>query len=414
MIQRIKGTQDFLDLSLLQFITNNMTEHLNLHNFNQIELPIIEAVDVFKRTVGTDTDIVNKEMFVITPREGSKELICLRPEATAATMRAFLENGIQILPWKVFSFGAMFRYERPQKGRYRQFHQANIEIIGANSIHHDIALITMLDSLFRDKLQIPNYALVINFLGCPQDRINFRKELQIFLQSNNNICPTCQTRATTNPLRVFDCKNEACQKIYLQAPKITGSLCTTCKDEWQDVQTNLELLSVSFAVKPNLVRGLDYYNKTVFEFVSNDLGAQSSFCGGGRYELATQLGSKKEVPSIGAAIGLERIMIMLEGIQDKLPIAKKPALSVVIPLDEAQHTLAHLVMQNLYQNKICAEILLEGSVKSKMRKANKLGASFCILIGENEQATHSATIKNMLTGAEELVKQVDIAKALKK
>jgi len=414
MIPKIKGTQDFLDLGLLQFVIKQTSDHLNLHNFNQIELPILESADLFKRTVGTETDIVNKEMFIIEPRVGSNETICLRPEATAQTMRAFLEHNIQVLPWKVFSYGAMFRYERPQRGRYRQFQQCNIEIISTDDINQDVLLIGMLDSLFSTKLQITNYALSLNFLGCPEDRINFREKLTNFLQANLEICETCQKRATTNPLRIFDCKNETCQKIYVTAPKIVDHLCEECNVEWKQLQNHLELLGVSFAIKPDLVRGLDYYNKTVFEFTSPDLGAQSSFCGGGRYELATQLGHKTAVPSIGAAFGMDRILIILETIQDRLPIKPKPALTVILPLEPKYNMLALLVAQNLSQHTITNDIILEdSSIKSKMRKANKLGPIHCVLIGENEQATNSVTLKNMVTGNERLVKQTKLVEALK-
>ena len=415
-MQKIKGTQDLLDLNLLNFLTKITSEHLNLHNFNQIELPILEPAELFKRTVGEQTDIVNKEMFMIEPRAGSSESICLRPEATAQTMRAFLENGIQNLPWKVFSFGSMFRYERPQKGRYRQFQQCNIEIIGIESIDQDVLLISMLDNLFSTKLKISSYGLVLNFLGCMQDRTNFRQILTNFLQNNTNICPTCQTRENTNPLRIFDCKNEDCQKIYLNAPKITTHLCENCNNEWRQLQNHLELLGVSFVVKDNLVRGLDYYNKTVFEFVSTDLGAQSSFCGGGRYELATQLGSKTAAPAIGAAFGVDRVLLILENLQDKLLLPQKAALNLIIPLSPAQNMLALLVSQNLSQHNIANDIILadDSSMKSKMRKANKLGAISCILIGENEQDTHSVMLKNMITSQEQLVKQVDLVNYLKK
>jgi len=415
MFQKIKGTQDFLNLQLWQFITKTSSDYLNLHNFNQIQLPVIESVDLFKRSVGLETDIVNKEMFIIEQRVGSSESICLKPEATASTMRAFLENGIQITPWKVFSFDTLFRYERPQKGRYREFHQCNIEIIGNSSIDQDVALISMLDSLFSNKLKITNYALVLNFLGCKADRINFREILTNFLQANSQICETCQKRSKTNPLRIFDCKSETCQSIYLKAPKIIEHLCETCLPEWQALQNHLELLGVAFAIKPELVRGLDYYNKTVFEFTSSHLGAQSSFCGGGRYELATQLGSKTDVPAIGAAFGLERVLLILEQTQDKLPLTQKPGLTVVIPLNPAQNMLALLVAQNLSQHNLAHDIILEddSSIKSKMRKANKLAAAYCVLIGENEQTSNSVTLKNMITGEEQLIKQIELANYLK-
>ncbi len=415
MFQKIKGTQDFLDLSLWQFITKTSAEYLNLHNFNQIKLPAIESVDLFKRSVGLETDIVNKEMFVVEQRTGSSEQICLKPEATASTMRAFLENGIQNLPWKVFSFDTLFRYERPQKGRYREFNQCNIETIGTESISQDVALISMLDGLFSTKLKINNYALVLNFLGCQNDRLNFREVLTNFLQASPNICETCQKRSTTNPLRIFDCKSESCQSIYQNAPKIINHLCESCGQEWQQLQNHLELLGVSFAIKPELVRGLDYYNKTVFEFTSSHLGSQSSFCGGGRYELATQLGSKTAVPAIGAAFGIERILLILEQIQDKLLLSQKPALTVVIPLNPEQNILALLVAQNLAQHNLAHDIILDdtSSVKSKMRKANKLGPIYCVLIGQQEQESNSVTLKNMVTSEEQLIKQIDLVSTLK-
>lgn len=415
MFQKIKGTQDFLDLSLWQFIVKNSSEYLNLHNFNQIKLPAIESVDLFKRSVGLETDIVNKEMFVIAPRTGSSENICLKPEATASTMRAFLENGIQNLPWKVFSFDTLFRYERPQKGRYREFNQCNIEIVGSDCIDQDVALISMLDSLFSTKLKIANYALLLNFLGCQNDRVNFRDVLTGFLQANHSICETCQKRSTTNPLRIFDCKSEDCQAIYQNAPKITNHLCENCAQEWQLLQNHLELLGVSFAVKPDLVRGLDYYNKTVFEFTSAHLGAQSSFCGGGRYELASALGNKTAVPAIGAAFGMERVLLILEQIEQQLILAQKPALTVIIPLSPAQNMLALLVAQNLSQHNVPHDLILEdaSSVKSKMRKANKLGPIYCVLIGEQEQASNSVLLKNMMSGHEQLIKQIDLVNILK-
>ena len=415
MFQKIKGTQEFLDLDLWQFIVQASTEYLNLHNFNQIKLPVIESVDLFKRSVGLETDIVNKEMFIIEQRIGSNENICLKPEATASTMRAFLENSIQNLPWKVFSFDTLFRYERPQRGRYREFHQCNIEIIASDSISQDVMLISLLDSLFSTKLKITNYALVLNFLGCASDRTNFREVLTNFLQANSGICETCQKRSNTNPLRIFDCKSESCQAIYLNAPKIINHLCGPCNQEWQQLQNQLELLGVSFAIKPELVRGLDYYHKTVFEFTSSHLGAQSSFCGGGRYELASQLGSKTPVPAIGAAFGMERVLLILEQIQDKLILPKKSALTVIIPLSPTQNVLALLVAQNLSQHGLTHDIILEdhSSVKSKMRKANKLGPVYCILIGEHEQTTNSVTLKNMLSGEEQLIKQIDLVNILK-
>src|SRR5581483_1220821 len=218
------------------------------------------------------------------------ERICLRPEMTASTVRAFIDNHIQQTPWKVFSYGPCFRYERPQKGRYRQFHQITTEIIGATSITHDAQFIMMLDRFFHETLHINSYALVVNFLGCAQDRVHFKVLLKQFMDSDKaqGVCDQCKERKERNILRIFDCKNSSCQTIYQQAPVITDHLCSECAHEWQELQQQLSLLSVSHVHKPTLVRGLDYYNKTVFEFVSKNLGAQDTFCGGGRYNQLAQ------------------------------------------------------------------------------------------------------------------------------
>jgi histidyl-tRNA synthetase len=418
MISRVKGTQDFLDLSVYNFIIAKSRHHFEKYYFHEIATPLLESVDLFKRTLGIYTDVVSKEMFLITPTPGSKDQLCLRPEATASTMRAFLENHIQTIPWKVFSHGPMFRYERPQKGRFRQFHQINIEAIGVESVANDVQLLTMLDRLFSEVFKLDTYVLAVNTLGCAQDRKAYQRLLQEFLTSAHaaHICETCQVRKDANALRVFDCKNEQCQAIYLHAPATADVLCDACAGEWEQLRSQLHLLGVSFTYERALVRGLDYYNKTVFEFVSSSqLGAQNAFCGGGRYELATQLGAKKAVPALGAAIGIERLMLMLEPLRAQIAIAALPAVHVVMPLTEKQQSLALLVADTLYAHNICADVLLDGhSVKHMMQQANKMGAATALLIGETEQETNSVTVKNMVTGAQQLVPQVDLVAYLRK
>ncbi len=408
MIQRIKGTQDWLDLRLFNFFIDQVSKHLAHYNFNQICTPILEPTELFKRSLGVATDVVSKEMFVIKTAKDD-DSICLRPEATASTARAFIENGITEVPWRVFSWGSMFRHERPQKGRYREFHQVNIENIGASSMSHDVELIKMLDRLFHEQLQLDNYALMINFLGSYEDRAGYKKRLKVFLESDQvtGICDTCSTRKETNILRIFDCKNPTCQEIYKAAPKMIDHLSAESKREWQQLQEQLELLSVSFIVNPMLVRGLDYYNKTVFEFVSNDLGAQNAFCGGGRYDaLVKELGGKQSQPALGAAMGIERILLLLDPIQDKLQLPEKPALTVIIPMSSEQTVLALLLADELHAQHRCAEVLLDGgSMKSMMRKANKMGATYAVIIGEDEQQKHEVTLKHMTNGTEERIKQ---------
>ena len=416
MIPRVKGTQDFLDLRLYNFIIDRIKKHLKLYHFTEIATPILEAVDLFSRSLGLYTDVVTKEMFVIAST-GGQERICLRPEATASTVRAFIENHMQI-PWKVFSHGPMFRYERPQKGRFRQFHQINIEIIGSTALEQDVQLIKMLDRFFHEQLLLNNYALLLNFLGCFNDRKVYQLLLKDFLEGPKveDICSACVKRKERNIMRIFDCKNLQCQKIYQDAPYIADHLCKECAKEWQQIQNQLSLLSVSYAYQPTLVRGLDYYNKTVFEFVSKNLGAQNAFCGGGRYDqLVGQLGAKKDQPSLGAAIGIERLLLLLEPLKDQLSLKKPLALHVIMPLSADQCSLALLLADELQAQNLCVDLLLAGdSLKSMMRRANKMGAAYALILGEEEQQSRTVTIKNMITGQEKRILQIRAATFIRK
>lgn len=416
MISRIKGTQDFLDLRLFNFLIDSTKKYLQSFNFIEIATTIIEPLELFKRSLGVETDVITKEMYVVQSTSETEDRICLRPEATASIMRAFIENGAQTTPWKVFSWGPMFRHERPQKGRYRQFHQITMEIIGSQSTAQDVYFITMLDRFFHERVSLINYALLINFLGCSEDRAAFKKILHEFLEKHTaQICENCMRRKETNIMRVFDCKVPTCQELYRSAPHIADNLCGTCSAEWEQIKTMLEQLSVTFSYAPSLVRGLDYYSKTVFEFVSTELGAQNAFCGGGRYDqLAQLIGARTDQPSIGAAIGIERILLLLEKVQNKLPITTLPSLHVIIPVFKEQQMLALLIADELHAQNIATEILLEGdSLKSMLRKANKLGAQNCIIIGEEEQKTHTVKLKNMTTGQEEQIAQAALIKKLK-
>jgi len=413
MIQRVKGTHDYLDLTLFNFIIERATVLFKQHHFTPIMTPIVEPTELFVRSLGQQTDVVSKEMYVIPSTDG--ESICLRPEATASTVRAFVENGIQHVPWKVFTWGPMFRHEKPQKGRYRQFHQISLEVIGSSAIAQDAQLIAMLDYLFSQLLTFDAYALQINFLGCHDDRARFKETLGSYLDSViDKLCDNCKVRKEKNIMRVFDCKVPTCQGLYTKAPVITDHLCVTCTEEWKTVQELLEALSVAYTIRPQLVRGLDYYNKTVFEFVSGALGAQNAFCGGGRYDqLVTMVGGKEDRPSVGAAIGVERLMLMLEPLKDKLPLPQLPALQVVIPVAPAQQTVALLLGQELINQGLCAEVLLDGGMKQMMRHANRIGAKYALIIGDTEQAERAVTIKNMVTGQETKVQQTEAAKFVK-
>jgi len=411
MISRIKGTQDFLELTLFNFIINETKKHLYRYNFTEISTPILEPTELFKRSLGLQTDVVSKQMYTF----GKDHEICLRPEATASTVRAFVENHVQQVPWKVFSCGSMFRHERPQKGRLREFHQINIEVIGSASVAQDAFFIKMLDTLFADNLKLESYALHLNFLGTTGDREKHKKALIQFLDKNKTkLCKTCLERKDTNPMRIFDCKQESCQTLYKKAPKITDYLSQESEKEWEELKQQLDLLSVTYNENPMLVRGLDYYNKTVFEFISQDLGSQNAFCGGGRYDqLVKEIGGKEDQPSIGAAIGIERLLLLLEPIKDQLPLPQPAALTVIIPIEPEQNPIALLIAQELLHHNKTVDILVdEASIKSKMRKANKLGAQWAIIIGPEEQKNKVAILKNMIKGTDEIVSQVELVKKI--
>ncbi len=418
MIPRVKGTQDFIDCTLFNFIIDTIKKQCLTYHFSEIQTPILESVDLFCRSLGLYTDVVSKEMFIIESRqEKDEDRICLRPEGTAPTVRAFNEHHIQTIPWKVFSCGPMFRYERPQKGRFRQFHQVTMEIIGSGSVSEDVQFIAMLDNFFNKKLILNNYTLIINFLGCTNDRQTYLIKLKKFINQDtiiNAICAQCTERKERNIMRIFDCKNSQCQEIYRAAPHIADNLCDTCSMEWHTLQQQLTAISIAYIYRPTLVRGLDYYNKTVFEFISNNLGAQDTFCGGGRYnQLVEQLGGNKDVPAIGAAFGIERLLLLLEPIREQLPIPAAKALHVIIPLTNAQHITALLLAQKLQEHELCTDILFEGSMKSMMRKASKMNAAYVLIIGETEQQNSTVTIKNMTTGNEQSVIYHDVINILK-
>lgn len=419
MITRVKGTQDFLDLTLFNFLIKTAKEHLACYHFNEIATPILEPTELFLHSLGAETDVVSKEMYILPSKSESAEpgeSICLRPEATASTMRAFLNGNVTTTPWKVFTWGPMFRHERPQKGRFRQFHQISMEIIGSSAIAQDAYFIAMLDQLFTKKLGLSDYGLLLNFMGCPEDRQKFKVLLAEFLEKHKTeICANCLHRKDKNILRVLDCKTPSCKELYQQAPIINENLCETCTQEWQELQMLLQQLSVSYAVANTLVRGLDYYSKTVFEFVSLELGAQNTFCGGGRYNsLATTLGAKTDQPSIGAAMGIERILLMLAQ-QSEIAIPQPPRMHAIIPLTTEQVPLVLQVADLLHANNFCTEILVEGdSVKSNMRHANKLGARYVILIGPEEQQAGTVTLKDMSAGSEVTLLQRELVPHLKK
>jgi histidyl-tRNA synthetase len=334
-----------------------------------------------------------------------KEVLCLRPEGTASTIRAYLEAGIQTTPWNVFSHGPMFRHERPQKGRWRQFSQFNIEAVGIQSLAQEVRFITLLNDFFSRTLKLEQYVLSINFLGSREDRSAHKQALSEFLAHHAHaLCQTCSVRATTNVLRIFDCKNEACQALYTTAPKITDYLSESSTAQWQQLNTLLDMLSINRIHNPLLVRGLDYYNNIVFEFSSSHLGAQSTFCGGGQYDLARAFDRKEPLPSLGAAIGMERLLLLLETTQNSAITQPRPKTIGIVPFDESLTPLALWAHQALHRGGLYTDILV-GGLKKGLKKANAAGIDWLVLIGESEKNESVVRVKNMATGEETVVGQ---------
>lgn len=411
--QRVRGTEDFLDLTLHNAVLALMKEHFDRHNFHHIQTPTLEYTSLFTRPLGEETDVVSKEMYTFPAGEG-EESISLRPELTAPIVRAYLENGIQATPWKVYAYGSAFRRERPQKGRWREYSTLSLEVLGADAVMHDVQVLKMLNDLWVRVFKISEFVLKINFLGTKEDRANHKNALRLYLDTvDGQICETCKVRKGKNILRVFDCKNEGCKKAYVIAPKITDFLSESSAAEWEMVKSTLSLLGVAFVHDSSLVRGLDYYSKTVFEFTSPALGSQSAFCGGGRYEIAELLGSRSPLPSVGVGIGMGRVLMILEQAKTlELPVEEP--LVLVLPFSVAQQPVGLAIHEMIVREGFRSDVLLDSpSVKSLMRKADKMAAQFVVLIGEDEQAQSTAVVKNMKTGESRTAKQSEIVATIK-
>ncbi len=396
-IQKIRGFQDIYgkDAKKYRYIVDTARKIFNRYNFEEIILPFLEDVSLFKRSVGEATDIVQKEMYVFTDKGGRE--VALRPEGTASAVRAYIENKMYAEGGykKLFYEGAMFRYERPQAGRYRQFHQIGAEIFGVDSPMADAELIRMVKDLL-DSLNI-QATLEINSLGSFEDRKTYISELKNFLnEKKESLCETCQKRIETNPLRVLDCKVEGCKEATKDAPVLIDYLSQSSKERYEKLKEYLRQLDIDFIENPRLVRGLDYYTDTVFEFTTDKIGAQGTVAAGGRYDnLVEQLGGPK-TPALGFAAGIERLMLLV----DELPEEQK--LVVVVPINQDFNSETLKVSHKLRAENLKAEtVLKEGSLKSKMKLANKLGGAFVIFVSEKLE------LKDMATGEQELFENVE-------
>ena len=316
-----RGTQDILpkDSYKWQFIENLVLEAAGMFGFREIRVPTFEHTELFQRSVGDTTDVVQKEMFTFEDRGGRS--LSLRPEGTAGTVRSVLETGIinDALPLKLCYILSCFRNERPQAGRFKEFHQFGIEMFGSALPSADAEVISVAYEIF-DTLGIKNLELQINSIGCPECCKKYQEALkQYFYENIDQLCDTCKERLEKNPMRILDCKVESCKEITKNAPKVLDYICEDCAEHFQQVQQSLTAMGIPFTVNPNIVRGLDYYSRTVFEFVSNDLGAQSTVCGGGRYDTLVETMGGKPTPALGFGMGLERLLMVLEAQGIEIP-----------------------------------------------------------------------------------------------
>ena len=395
MIQLIRGFKDILpgEVELWQEIERVARKLFDDFGFKEIRIPVMERTELFKRSIGEDTDIVEKEMYTFPDRKG--DMITLRPEATASIVRAYIQHKLFAKDpvQKFYLLGPMFRRERPQKGRYRQFYQIDAEIFGVASPLVDVQLILMLVTLF-DRLKVPDINAHINSLGCPKCRPGFKSALQEMLMSvSDRLCSDCIRRRDRNPLRVLDCKVPACREALKDAPSILDHLCPECEDDFAEVRNSLDKLEVPYVVDKRLVRGLDYYARTTFEIQTGSLGAQSAVAGGGRYDgLVKELGGP-QIPATGFAIGFDRLA-EISGLKS-VDYYRKPDVFVAALGDKSQ-SLAFEWICRLGLTGINAEMDFSNkSLKSQMKRADRLGASYVLILGDKELEEKTAILRNM-------------------
>ena len=394
-----RGTKDILpnETPLWQWVEAACREVFELYNYKEIRTPVFEATELFSRSIGTSTDIVKKEMYTFPDRKGRS--LTLRPEETAPVVRACLENNL-ISPdnlVKLYYFGPMFRYERPQAGRQRQFHQAGVEAFGSADPLLDAEVIQMSVKLF-EKLGLKDLEVDINSVGCPKCQPKFREAIKkYFTQNITKMCADCQERLEQNPLRILDCKEPVCQKYIEKAPAASDYLDPECKDNFEQVLKSLESLKVRYRVNDRLVRGLDYYTMTTFEVVSKQLGAQNAVCGGGRYDdLVAELGGKP-TPAMGFAVGLERVIEIIRQLKIGIEL-------FVATIGEEARKVGFDLITKARENGISSDIdYLGKSLKAQMKAADRMNAKYVYIIGEDEIVKRSAALKNMKTAEQKEV-----------
>jgi len=405
-ISAVKGTRDILppDSSLWQAVERKAHEVFGTFGYMEIRNPVIEPAELFVRSIGEGTDIVNKEMYIFQDRKGRS--ICLRPEGTASVARAYIEHGLRVQPHpqRLYYLGPMFRYERPQKGRYRQFHQIGAEILGSETPEADVEMLTMVHDYLK-VLHFEHLRVLLNSVGCDVCRPPYRKILIHALdQRKEDLCEDCRSRITVNPLRVMDCKTRGCQAVVTQLPPMVDHLCDECRIHHGKVLEGLDRAGVAYERNDRLVRGLDYYTRTVFEVVSEDLGAQNAMLGGGRYNrLIEELGGPT-TPGVGFAIGQDRLVDILPNSFRDMILQRE--LYYLVPSEEKFRDRAGRIARVLRSSGHTAIEEVDGrSFKAAAKFADRTGITFTIFLGESEASEDSITIKNMKSGEQISLKE---------
>ena len=396
----IKGTKDVLPNESYknQYIEATCLGVAENFGYKEMRTPVFEHTELFQRGVGDTTDVVQKEMYTFDDKGGRS--ITLRPEGTAGAARAFLENGLsnEALPQKICYLTSCYRYEKPQAGRLREFHQFGIECFGATSPLADAEMISLAKQIF-DELGVKDLHLELNSIGCPECRAEYHKALkEYFSQYKDKLCDTCNDRLERNPMRILDCKSPVCSEIAKGAPVVLDYLCDECREHFQKVKSYLDAENIEYIVNPQIVRGLDYYTKTVFEFVSDAIGSQGTVCGGGRYDgLLEELGGQ-HTPSLGFAMGLERLQLVMEAQGCNFPEPSRPDLFIVA-MGEKATLKAVEIAKDMRDEGFSVVYDLNGrSLRAQMKYADKLGAKFNVVIGDNEVENKVVSLKDMATG----------------
>lgn len=411
-----KGTKDILPSQVYkwQFVENAFREVCERYVLKEIRTPVFEHTELFSRGVGDTTDIVEKQMY--TFEDYGKRSITLKPEGTSPVVRAFVEHKLyaDVQPSKYYYIIPCFRYEKPQSGRLREFHQFGLEVFGTDNMMADAEVIGFASD-FLSSLGIKDLELRINSIGCPSCRETYRNALKEFLKDKyDGLCETCKGRYERNPMRILDCKSSSCQELVEGAPFMLDYLCEECQEAFDDLKTNLDAMGIAYVVDPGIVRGLDYYTKTAFEFVSNKIGAQGTVCGGGRYDhLIEQIGGPP-IPGVGFGLGVERLLLVMEASGIVIPEPENVDLFIAV-MGAKGKAYGLKLMRKLRHNGCKAEMDIMGrNIKGQLKYADRLKTAYTIIIGDNELEENKVTLKNMKTSEQKLISAEDIMKEIVK